>query len=1286
MKIVTETKGVIKGTVSALAAQITESHRPSPSAPEPETSREILEDEIAARRIIIAEAQSQIAALQSRQNQLLPIHRLPVEVLSIILAMTLRLKHHHKERTKLLLVCRAWSNIINENPSTFWTTLSAEDPVTQRARLLRKAGQMPVTIVTGSHYASYQAGKDFVKYIKSNDIPFRELVVRAWGDGVMEAVSANCLAAPAPHLRSLHLEVREGWELGGEDPNSERLWMFSGVAPSLKSVRLSGVSIPWNSAILQNLLSLTLECPMFRAVEPPSIEEILGILRSCPALQSLILRDMDLRQPYPVQLPPLSLDQLTTIDLSVSLFEGIFSLLRHIQFPKTATVSLAKQDSVMEDDDKILNATLDLLQQRLSIKSFHLAIDHFQFQLSTTGLKFSIPQRACGLGNSDGYREAFSRLGFPTQTAISSLHMDFLLNAPLNEITADLTNLSVDHPHLSKSETPCIVVPEEVVQTSEDIGQPTWVFPNLRSIEITVREANSLDLAAILRLVRTRNSDSESNGKQVIKSPITTILLAFRKGCLSSDQADLLNELRGEVADVQCVMLPETDEAAQNRHETESDVSHNPSYLDESDSDPVATCPQSMPRRLINAHDTTLAAETSLPTSESDRAFLVHKANIAYRMAGPDQRHFPQDSIMTREGVWFCTRSEESPRNTLRKILEMNTETDGVMCIKGAVSALSAQIMESLRSSRSVPESQTARDALEDAIAAREMITAEAQAQIVALKSRQNELLAIHRLPVEVLSIILATTLPRDDYSRERTKLLLVCRTWSNIIYGNPSTFWTTLSVGDPLSQRTRLYHKAGLTLATIFVNGRRDGGYEAAQLMKYVKSNNISFRELVGCKLDNGDAEEIFEDRLTAPAPHLRSLDLEVVGGVWVLDGGDNPDSEHLRLFSGVAPELTSVRLSGVSIPWNSAILRGLRSFSLEYRHWRTRAMPSLEQVLGILRSCPDLQFLTLRGTTFDQSSQSAALPRLSLDQLLMINLSTSCLRSVLAILRHIQHPKTVTVAITIGYITPEDDHPDIANATLSLLQQHLSNKSFHLVINKSLLHFSTTGFKFSMPNRTRERRARLTSYEEMFSRLRFPPPSAITSIHMDLPAGQDLTAPLLAVNDWIPNVAKLSIIPTRPSRIKTKKPWTAVLETMVQPVKEAELPTWLCPKLMSLEIMAGGPKSLDLAAILHLVRTRNSDKMCKGKQVIKSPTTSIHITLESGRPTRDQMHLLNELENEVPDVQYEGLPESDEGRNGYDSQADLDDEDPYLFSAASDSSDSDSGPRSFDFIVDSE
>ncbi|KAG8944458.1 hypothetical protein FRC04_001770 [Tulasnella sp. 424] len=565
----TETKGVIciKGAVSALSTQIVESL----SVPEPETARNAHEDEIAARQMVIAEAQAQIATIKSRQNELLPIHRLPAEVLSLILSMALPLKGHHKERSKLLLVCRAWSSIIDENPSTFWTTLSVEDPHRQRVRLLHKSNKMPVTIFTGSRYASPEATHDFVKYIKSNEIPFHELVVREWSNAVTGAVFANCLAAPAPHLRSIDIEVGSGWVLGGEDPKSQHLRMFSGVAPSLKSVRLCEVSIPWNSAILQNLLSFTLEYPDHFAGGTPSLEQILGILRNCPTLQSLILRDVDFGWSNRVQLPPLSLDKLTTINLSMNSFQFIFSLLLHIQFPKTATVALAtRRCNPTDEDDKSLNAIVYLLQQHLSIKVFHLAIDLSLLRLSTTRLKISMANRA-RWKQSDHYRtykEVFSRLGFPIRTAITSLHLEFLESgkspAPLdavNEIIANLADLSVDHPHLHESEKPSNGVLEEVVQTFEDIGLPTWVCPNLGSLEITVPDPNSLDLTAILKLIRARNSDVESNGKQVIKSPITTIRLALKSGFLSSGQTDLLNELRSEVADVQCVMLPGTDGA-----------------------------------------------------------------------------------------------------------------------------------------------------------------------------------------------------------------------------------------------------------------------------------------------------------------------------------------------------------------------------------------------------------------------------------------------------------------------------------------------------------------------------------------------------------------------------------------------------------------------------------------------------------------------------------------------------------------------------------------------------
>ncbi|KAG8944456.1 hypothetical protein FRC04_001768 [Tulasnella sp. 424] len=487
-------KRLIKDTVEALSVQMVKSFRLLRSVPELQPSRNPLKDEIAARQMILTEVHDQIAALKSRQNELLPIHRLPMEVLSIVLSIALSLNSYHKERTKLLLVCRTWANLIDGNRSTFWTTLSVGDPRRLRARLLRKSDGMPVTVViTGSPHGSYEATNDFVKYIRSNDVPFRELVIRERGDDVMEAVFANCFAAPAPHLRSLDIKVEHGWVLEGDDPKLQHLRMFSGVAPNLKSVRLFGVCIPWNSAILRGLLSFSLEYPDYCGART-SLAHVLGILQDCSALQSLTLIwhetfDHSTFQSA-VVLPRPSLDQLKTLNLSTSSFQSNLSLLRHIQFPRTATVAIEKKYfNQQDDDDEVLNATLSLLQQHLSIKSLQS------------------------------------------------------------------WNLALG----------------EVVQPVEDIGQPTWVCPKLASLEITVDGPNSLDLAAIIKLARMRNSDVQPNEKQIIKSPITSIRVALESGRLSSGQADLLNELKSEVADVQCVIPPETDEA-QSKCDTESDL------------------------------------------------------------------------------------------------------------------------------------------------------------------------------------------------------------------------------------------------------------------------------------------------------------------------------------------------------------------------------------------------------------------------------------------------------------------------------------------------------------------------------------------------------------------------------------------------------------------------------------------------------------------------------------------------------------------------------------------
>ncbi|KIO30427.1 hypothetical protein M407DRAFT_242198 [Tulasnella calospora MUT 4182] len=74
------------------------------------------------------------------------------------------------------------------------------------------------------------------------------------------------------------------------------------------------------------------------------------------------------------------------------------------------------------------------------------------------------------------------------------------------------------------------------------------------SLEIFTTNGDCPDLLSILQLVRTRSSDKKFKGKQVEKSPVTSICLNIDSGKLCSEQRDVLNELKGEVTDVRCIL------------------------------------------------------------------------------------------------------------------------------------------------------------------------------------------------------------------------------------------------------------------------------------------------------------------------------------------------------------------------------------------------------------------------------------------------------------------------------------------------------------------------------------------------------------------------------------------------------------------------------------------------------------------------------------------------------------------------------------------------------------
>ncbi|KAG8903146.1 hypothetical protein FRC00_000290 [Tulasnella sp. 408] len=123
-----------------------------------------------------------------------------------------------------------------------------------------------------------------------------------------------------------------------------------------------------------------------------------------------------------------------------------------------------------------------------------------------------------------------------------------------NDLFPNLAKLSISPYQRLKSKKPWHMVLEKVVQSTEEVNRMAFLCPNLTSLEITTTDGDCPDILSILQLVRTRSSDKKSKGKRVEKSPITAISMNLDSGKLSSEQLTLLNELKGLVANVHCVL------------------------------------------------------------------------------------------------------------------------------------------------------------------------------------------------------------------------------------------------------------------------------------------------------------------------------------------------------------------------------------------------------------------------------------------------------------------------------------------------------------------------------------------------------------------------------------------------------------------------------------------------------------------------------------------------------------------------------------------------------------
>jgi len=303
---------------------------------------------------------------------------------------------------------------------------------------------------------------------------------------------------------------------------------------------------------------------------------------------------------------------------------------------------------------------------------------------------------------------------------------------------------------------------------------------------------------------------------------------------------------------------------------------------------------------------------------------------------------------------------------------------------------------------RTSPEScDHLRQAIDDEISSLEESTR-------ALKSRQNELVSISRLPPETLAAIfffLSLSIWRDETDKHSwynktgnmgwIRVTHVCRRWRETAL-NHSRIWSHIN----LTKLTPVGMAEILARAkTVPLHLEADvTKWSTEQIVAFEKQLEIHIFHTRHLSISGGHLPTLLE-QLVSPAPILESLSLSPESRL-----SSSPQPEVIipdNLFNCTTPSLTNLELEGCNIIWMSPLLKGLRS--LQIHKLSTEARPKLKDWLDALNEIPQLEELSLQSATplapltgplISEPSRSTTLPFLT-----RFHISDSSRECVLAI-----------------------------------------------------------------------------------------------------------------------------------------------------------------------------------------------------------------------------------------------------------------------------------------------
>ncbi|KAI0061401.1 hypothetical protein BV25DRAFT_1805627 [Artomyces pyxidatus] len=315
----------------------------------------------------MATLMSERERLESRLEQAVrlqaPVQRLPNELLAAIFAIgVLEMEEEDPLMlSNLMLVCKYWSEVATSTP-VLWSRVSVSnhDSLEKAQRRLSRSKSVPLDVCINFSPQMENGGATTETIIHAMDMlwpsiwRWRSFRLSVPNRPQAHAALSRC-REKAPLLEVLQIRVFHSMQ--DDQYSTPPLPLFDGHMPRLSVCAFNSFNFGWDVSVISGLR--VLELGGYWNAFSPSVTVILDVLRACPALEELSLRNMSDVDPesclmydhephhdkrYPSHI--IHLPRLTKATFYYAGIQRTRTILSQVSFPALENVELCYMDNV----------------------------------------------------------------------------------------------------------------------------------------------------------------------------------------------------------------------------------------------------------------------------------------------------------------------------------------------------------------------------------------------------------------------------------------------------------------------------------------------------------------------------------------------------------------------------------------------------------------------------------------------------------------------------------------------------------------------------------------------------------------------------------------------------------------------------------------------------------------------------------------------------------------------------------------------------------------------------